>query len=247
MYSNSAFEAIDAAHAFNHFGLDLPEDASHWVQRLTELRANRPEAPPRNAVATLIVDEAQAADIDQAIAAHLGNSHRVQQHSEAESIAGQRALTAIRADRDRLHSELRFTADQIIERLHQAAAIDESITDLTRARRVDEAHVLACANSDAVEPRDAYQLRDNYLTPPGSHWSTGWWDCGWYSNPWDIGNGNADHDRTLWGALRANIRAGGRLWFPTLEEAHAASEAHEPNMTTPIDARRDGAVFTGKR
>jgi hypothetical protein len=31
MASTSALEAIDTAHAFNRFGLDLPGDASHWV------------------------------------------------------------------------------------------------------------------------------------------------------------------------------------------------------------------------
>ena len=155
MYSTSALEAIDAAHARNHFGLDLPVDASHWVQRLTELRANRPEAPPRNAVATLIADDTDAADIDKAIAAHLGNSHRVQQHSEAESITGQRALTAILKHREELHRQLASIASDLITRLHQAALIEEDIRELTRQRRTDEAHLLATAESDTAELNDA--------------------------------------------------------------------------------------------
>ena len=97
---------------------------------------------------------------------------------------------------------------------------------------------MACADSDAAELRDLYALRDRYLTPSGSHWSTGWWSCETFSNPWDISGRHADHGGTLWGHWRANIRAGGRLWFATYEDATAASSAHEPNMTAPIDPYR---------
>ncbi|WNG92649.1 hypothetical protein [Mycobacterium sp. ITM-2016-00318] len=245
MYSTSALECLDAAHALNHFGLDLPEDASHWVKRLTELRANRPEPPPHNAAALLIADNATADNIDRAIAEHVGKQHRLTQHREAESIAGQRALSAILADRDRLHSELRVTADQLIERLHSAAQLEETIVELTRARRNDEAHLVACAESDAGELRDAFQLRNRFLTPPGSHWATGWWSCETFSNPWVDVSSRADDDGTLWSHWRANIRAGRTLAFFTIEEAHAASQAREPDMTEPFDPRRSSATFAG--
>ena len=237
-HSNSAYEAIDAAHAFHHFGIDLPDDATHWVQRLNELRGTRPVQPPPNAVAVLLADNAKAADIDEAIAAHLGHNHRRNQHSEAETIAGARALNSILKHRDELHDQLASIANDLITRLHQAAQITEDIRELTRQRRTDEAHLLATADSDASELNDAYTLRDNYLTAPGSHWSTGWFNCQHWSNPWDITGANAtganaNHDGSLWGVWAANVPAGGKLWFPSYEEARAASQTHEPNELAP--------------
>lgn len=246
MPSTAAYDAIDAARAFNHFGLELPKDASHWVQRLTELRSNRPEAPPHNAVAKLFADNAKAGDIEKAIAAHLGHSHRRNQHSEAETIAGARALNAIREHRDELHAQLATIAAELIDRLHRAAQISEDIRELSRQRRTAEAHLIATAEDDAAELHDLYEVRNNYLTAPGSHWATGWWDCQTFRNPWDIGAGKSDHDgATLWTAWAASIRAGGTLWFPTFEEATAASQAREPDMTPPIDPRRETATFVG--
>src|SRR4051812_12990279 len=116
MYSTSSLDALDAAHALHHFGLELPSDAAHWVQRLTDLRSNRPQPVPHNAVATLIADDAQAADLDRAIAAHLGHNHRLQQHVEAENISGQRALNAILTARDELHRQLANIATDTIAR-----------------------------------------------------------------------------------------------------------------------------------
>jgi hypothetical protein len=116
-------------------------------------------------------------DIDKAIDAHLSHAHRLQQHSEAESIAGQRALRAILKHREELHRQLASIASDLVKRLHQAALIEEDIRELTRQRRTDEAHLLATAESDTAELNDAYTLRDRYLTAPGSHWETGWCNC----------------------------------------------------------------------
>src|SRR4051794_11674807 len=135
MYSTSSLDALDAAHALHHFGLELPEDAAHWVQRLTDLRSNRPQPMPHNAVATLIADDAEPEAVDKAIAAHLGHNHHLQQHVEAESISGQRALNAILAARDELHRHLANIAADTIARLHQAAQITDDIRELTRQRR----------------------------------------------------------------------------------------------------------------
>jgi hypothetical protein len=96
---------------------------------------------------------------------------------------------------------------------------DQDIRELTRQRRTDEADLLITAESDAAELHDACKLRDNYLTAPGSHWESGWWNCQHWSNPWDVTGVKADHDGSLWGVWAANIRADGRLWFPTYEEA----------------------------
>lgn len=148
--STSSLEAVDAAHSFGSFDIELPPAATRWVRRLQELRTRRPEPPPRNRVAELIADGAPEADISAAIAQHVGQQHRLTQHSEAELLAGARALAAIMADRDRLHKELRVIAEQLIERLHTAAQIEESIVDLTRQRRTAEAHAVATADTQTA-------------------------------------------------------------------------------------------------
>ena len=77
-------------------------------------------------------------------------------------------------DRTRLHAELAVTADAIIGRQPEAALLDATITDLTRARRTTEAHLLAYAESDAAELHDLHQIRNQYMTATGSKWLTGW-------------------------------------------------------------------------
>jgi len=92
-----AWEALDCAKRFDHFGLELPADAARWVAKLVELQQNRPEPPPRNQVAMLIAESADEADIDAAIMRHVGNHHRFQQHGEAETLCGRRVLAAVRS------------------------------------------------------------------------------------------------------------------------------------------------------
>ena len=240
--STAARNAIDASNQLDGFGITLGADAAKWLTKLLELRANPPVEPPANEVAELIAGSASATAIDRALAQKLGAALRAGQHMRATQIVGGRVLDAILGDRDRVHAELSTTATGIIERLHRAALIDASIIELTRARRTDEAHALAVAESDTAELSDLYQVRNNVLTTPGARWSTGWWDCAIWQTPWDTAIGHvSETDGSKWGLWRATIRAGGRLWYPTHEQATTASQAHEPaDMLPPINPRRTG-------
>lgn len=210
------------------------------MTKLNELRTQPPEEPPRNQVAQLYADSATSAAIDKALAAALSANLRAGQARFAQQILGRRCLDEILADAPRIHTELSATANEIIARLHEAAQITETVAELVKARRVDAAHSLAVAESDVSELHDLFELRNRFLTPPGSQWSTGWYDCSVWSNPWEINQGHvAENDGTKWGFWRAKIRAGGKLWFATHQEAVAASREHEPSdMIKPIDPRR---------
>ena len=242
----AAYESGNATRALDGFGIDLPADAEQWVNRLNDLRQNPPEQPAHSLVAELIADAADPAVIDAAVAAQVGVGHRIQAHTVAQNIVGQRVLDAILADRNRIHSQLRTTADETIARLHRAAAIDENIVDLTRQRRTEDAHLVATADADAETLRSLFYVRDEYLTPPSTPWSTGWWDCGKFENPWDIKHPNPKDD-SLFGVWRAEVAAGGRLWYPTIDEARAASQIREPaEVLPPIDPYRTGTgMFVG--
>ena len=244
----AAYEAGNAARTLNEFDIKLNTDTDRLLQQLNDLKANPPQPLPHNAVAELVADAAKPAVIDAAIAAHVGQNHRIIQHDVALNIVGQRVLDAIMADRDRLHAALAVTATEAIDRLHQAAAIAETISELTKQRRNTEAHILACIDSDAETLRSLYYIRDQYLTPPSEPWMTGWFNCGQFSNPWDIKHPHPKDD-TVWGLWRAQIQSGGRLWFPTIAEARAASQAREPrpsdSLLPPIDPYLRTATFTG--
>ena len=244
VYSDtSARDSTEAARALDGFGIELPPEAVKWLDKLHSLRAEPPVEAPRNAVAELFADSAKPADIDKTLAYNATQNLRSGQHRHAQQIVGRRCLDALLADQDRLHAELAVHADAIIGRLHEAAGLDESITDLTRARRTEEAHLLACAASDAAELHDLYQVRNLYLTATGSKWLTGWYTCQIWSNPWDF-NHIAENDGSRWGTQRATIRAGGKLRYVPFEVATAASTKHEPGITPPvIDPRRTGATF----
>jgi len=242
--STAVRHALDATNQLDGFGIELPTDAARWLTKLTELRANPPVEPPPNQVAELIADGAKASEVDKAIAVRLGAHLRAGQHTRATQIIGGRLLDAILNDAHRIHTELSTTADGIIERLHRAALINETIIELTRARRTDEAHALAVAESDVIELDDLCKLRNNVLTAPGARWSTGWWDASIWSNPWAITHPIVDGG-SRWDLWRANIRAGGRLWFATHEQATTASAAHEPaDMLPPINPRRGASSGT---
>lgn len=239
----AAYDALDAARQLDRFSVDLPGEARRWLDRLTELRANPPAEAPRNQVAELIVDAAKPAEVDRALARAVSQHLRIGQQRLAQQIAGQRMLDALLADGDRVHAELAATANPIIERLHHAALLDETVAELARARRVDDAHALATASADVDELNDLFTIRNSYLTAPGSQWSTGWHSCAIWSNPWAIGH-VAENGGSTWDRWRAVIRAGGRLGYLSHAEAVAASQAHEPSgMTAPIDPRR--STFAG--
>lgn len=246
--TTAPLDAIEAARKLDGFGIELPDAAAKWLEKLQELRAHPPEEAPRNKTAELIADSATPAAIDKALAYAVSANLRSGQHRVAQGIVGRRMLEALIADRSRIHAELAVTANETIERLHTAALIDETVAELVKSRRVDAAHTLATAESDVAELHDLFELRNRFLTPPGSHWSRGWWDASTWQNPWDVAGGAvADHDGTRWGHWRAVIRANGRLWFVPYEVATAASQEHEPadNMVKPIDPRRSGSVFAG--
>lgn len=236
-YAESAYEAINAAQAFEQFKVTLSGEADRWLARLTELRQNAPQQPPHNQIGELIADGAKQADIDKAVAARAGAQHLLNGHQYAQELCGERVLSALLADRDRLHRELATPANALIEKLHTAATIDATVAELTKARRTDDAELIVWIDNDAETLRRLFFLRDEYLTVPGLQWSTGWWDASQFQNPWDMERPNVT-DNTQWGQWRASIRAGGRLWFPTHEQAVAASQAHEPNLMPAIDPIR---------
>lgn len=240
--STAPLDALTAAKQLDLFGVELPDAATKWLEKLQELRNRPPEEPPRNRVAELFADSATPAAIDKALAAALSANLKVGQARLAQQIVGRRMLNALIDDRDRLHRELAAHADPIVSRLHEAAVIDETVAELVKQGRVDAAHSVAVAESDCAELCDLFDLRNRYLTPSGTQWSTGWFDCSIWENPWDIASGAvAESDGTKWGFWRAKIRTGGKLWFVPHEVATAASQEHEPaDLVKPIDPRRTG-------
>lgn len=237
----TGFDAIAAVEALGRFEIVLPAEAAGWFAKLTELRETRPSAPAHDAVARLLADSAKPAAVDKALAAHLAAQHLANQHRLAEAIVGQRVLDAILADRGDLHRQLAEIATGHIVQLHKAAAVDDSIADLTRQGRTDDARLVATVEGDVERLRQAFHVRDSYLTPqPGpQRWSTGRWNCSAFRNPWEIQH-PAMETEGLWGVWRANIKAGGQMWFPTVEEAREASAQHEPPGTVlaPITPTR---------
>lgn len=249
MFSDtSGFDAQLAAKRLDEFGIVLSADGQKWLDRMLELRANPPQEAHPNAVAVLIADGAKPADIAKAVAAHNDYPHLAQQTKIAQNLLGQRVLDSIVADKQRIHAELRQHADEAIDRLNRAARLDGNITDLTRARRAEDAHLLATAESDCETLHALYRVRDQYLEPGSPQsWSTGRYSCSQIRNPQAV-EFVADHDGSRWGLMRARIRAGAEFWFPTRAEARAESSRHEPkgNVLPSIDPRRTGAAtFTG--
>jgi len=232
--------ALDASSQLDGFGITLGIDATKSLTKLLELRANPPEEPPPNEAAELIAGSASATAIDRAIAQKLGAHLRAGQHVRACQIVAARILDAILDDRVRLHADLAAHANPLISRLHEAAELTETVAELVKQRRVDEAHTAATASADAEDLHQIFKIRDAYITPPGMRWSTGWWDCSRFSNPWDVNHPSPQGD-SHWDQWRASIARGGRLWFVPVEQATAASAAHEPTgIPTPINPRRTG-------
>lgn len=220
-------EALTAARQLHLFGVDLPADAAKWLDKLHALRADPPAEAPPNRVAELIADSASPAAIDKALANAVSQHLRAGQHRHAQQLCGQRVLAALLDDRERLHRELSITANELIDRLTEAASITQTVVELTKERRVAEAHIVACAESDAGDLRALYTLRDDYLTPPTARWDAQRWSCRYFANPWDVRHPAPGGDGQ-WEQWKSYIKAGAELWFPSFEEAVEAVNAHQP-------------------
>jgi hypothetical protein len=239
-WDTAVYDALDCGREFDRFDVALPDTAATWLTKLIALRENKPEPPHPNAVGEMIAASAEPAAVDAAIAASLGAQHRTNQHGHAERLCAQRVLAAVLQDRDRLHRELAAVADELINRLHRVAAIEETIAELARERRVDEAALLANVEVDAATLKDLYAVRNAYTTPGGvfAEWSTGMWSCETWATPWDLPPHETVIDSgSLWELWRAGIRGGARLAFFTIEQAREQSDAHEPRDLEPIDPR----------
>jgi|SRR5690625_4178326 len=194
------------------------------VAALDALDALHPEEPRADAV-----DVAYAAgDPDGAHTAALQQltyEARRQAWHRAQKAASAAVLESVITHRDTIHEQLRTHADKLIARLEAAAAVEDIGLDrLLRDGREQDAKTVADAPWCESELKRLYALRDMRLRRPRETYGTRLVDTGMWRDP-----------RTVRGTttLLAGLRAGGELWFPTIEDAAAAA--------SPIQAELDAA------
>lgn len=205
-------------------GVDWPGRVTAAVATLDRVEATPPTAPDHNAVARLIIDDADPDTIAAAVAEHVGAIHHAQQHRLAVDMAGQRVLAAILAERDDIHAQLKALADGLIAQITAAAAVSGTLPDLIRQGNTNEAKVLADAEPAAETLRQLYDLRNTLLVPAGLSTSVNGIEGGVWEDP-GLADRHYHQAPSLFQSWAAIIRAGGVLWFPTAEQAHEVAAA----------------------
>lgn len=220
--------AHDAIGEFADRAITIPNAVTAAVELLDRIVAARPSPPDPQTVRDLILDEAKPAAIDKALLNQVAAQHHRNAWAQAVEVADRRVLAAILDHREHLHAALREQAETIIDRILRCAPITEPLAELIRQGRRDDADSVALLDGDAVELSNLYRVRDQYLTPGRdaterrAAYDVGGYRCDVWRDPDRVEH--VPRQATVSGGYLEGIRAGGQLWFPTVEEAREAAQ-----------------------
>lgn len=214
-------------------GVKLPKSVADAAAVLDRIEAEAPTEPAPNAVSEAILNDEPADVIDALIAQHLGYDHHQQQHMRAMDTAGARILTAILSEADDIHAQLATQAGKLIEDIHAAAEVNAPVDQLVRDGRTKDARLVATADANVAQLQTLYGLRNQYLARGVQATSVGDVEAGVWEDP-ELADHHHRQQPTTFGTWAIIIRAGGRLWFPTPEQAR--------EVAAPIAERRAEAA-----
>lgn len=203
---------------------DLPKPADAALDRLDALLTRRPADADQEHRALIAAYAAGAKDTEtnRLAAAEATAFRRTVAWSAACDEIGGDVLREIKRDRDRIIEDLRPAAVTCIDRLTAAAVLaDRDISLYIRDGQVGEAKTLADAGSvltewtELVKLRDAVaQSRDLFGPRVEDHRDVRWW-----KDPTPMDPARKPGTVDVIDYVLFNIRGGGQLWWPTIDEA----------------------------
>ncbi|TWS20644.1 hypothetical protein FK529_04690 [Tsukamurella asaccharolytica] len=235
MTTDHRYRARDAVATFDRLGIALPDPVLDAVAALDQVDAARPEQPDPGAVAQLIADGAPAKTVTAALEASALHGAHLSAWQQARQITGRRVTTAILDHASELHAALAEQADTAIAILEADAHIDKPLAELVRTGETDAARTVAGADHAAELLDSLGTVRDLWLKPLGSTHDASGVNCGTWRDPRAL-DGRLHGATTPREVFRMGIRAGGQLWFPTVDEARAAAEKIATQLRAKAEA-----------
>lgn len=250
---NGVYRARGALKAFAARGIELPDEVTAAVATLDRITASIPAKPATDVIRNLIVGDADQDTINAALLADATSGLLHTEYKQAEIIAAERVLQALRDASDDLHLQLQVLAAEAIATLKTVAGLGEtSLADLVRDGRHDDARALADTETVGQELQQLYELRNSALVPGGYRAMTiDGVDCTQWRDPRPVTHHGRGDDSVAQAYVRG-LRSGGELWFPTKADALAAAQPVHAELTAEAEKaaqiRREqdaAAIFAG--
>ncbi|MEU4432505.1 hypothetical protein AB0F65_17620 [Nocardia rhamnosiphila] len=219
--SQPQFTAHKVCSALTHRGIKLPKQVAGALDLLNYVESVQPrnEVDPEPITAAYLNRE-PADKIEVLSATIYAAGLRFSAWSQARDRAGRGVLEALRFNHEQLTTDLATLAAPLITAIEHAADLDTRNLDaLVMAGRHDDARVMAELPATIAELNALYELR-RATTPPGFRYDHKTVDCGQWEDPRPVRNVHASSvpDYYLNGTI-----SGGKLWFPTVDEAATAA------------------------
>lgn len=199
----------------------MPPATANAYAILDRVAGSQPIAPDHNAVRDRILDGSDQDAIDSALLAELSATRLLAAWAAARTVAAQRIATAVHCDYEELYEALRERAEQHIEVIKRAAAVDVPLDALIRAGRSEDAAAVAQA-ATAVASLDVLHSLHSTIEPVqmvvDSVDCRFWRDQRQAKHVASVGDSRCDY-------IIAAIRGGAELWFPSADEARGAARA----------------------
>ena len=223
MYANPAYQLTRALEQLEARNITISDNVTIAAKVFDKVVASTPEEPPVTALRDAVLAGADPTAVGAALLYQMGANQLSSAWQQAATEAAYRALAVIMDERETLHAQLKAQADELIEKLGRLATIDVPLDTLIREGKTDDARLLADKELISGELHALYELRDVALIP-GTVRSAraGHVDATRWRNPDVVENHLSGSSITE--IYLSGLRAGGRLWFPTKEQALDAAQ-----------------------
>ncbi len=232
--TDPAYAARDIVKQLRQHDIDLPDDAASAYAALQNISA--PADIEQNAVARLIADGAPEQQVLELLSTEQLRPRYAQAVVTARIIAGNRVLSAIRADAPSIHEQLDTIADELITQIEGAAAVGNvPLNALIRAARNDEARLVADIETNVNKMQHLWLLRDSVWDVRKR--DVNGIDCSQWRDP-RIATAHS-HGESVAASMAAAYSGGAELWFPRPSEWLAVAERINSEMQNQARAVRE--------
>lgn len=232
------YRAADARKQLHARGVELPEAVTAAYEVLDRITAAAPATPEPGAIRAAILDGANAATIDGLLLAELGHSRLRVEWAQARIDAAGRVLRALRQNTETVHDQLKVQAVELIDQLDHIAGLDQPLDALVLDGRHDDAQLLAQVDTIAAELDALYTIRDRFLLPSAGRpdqIAVDGINCSRWRDPRPVSR-HARGNRSIAESFTDGLRAGGKLWYPTAEQAVQAAQPIAAEEATAREA-----------
>lgn len=244
MFAHTPFQLNRILDAFKQRRIAMPKPVTAAVAVFERITKETPTEPSPTALRDVILAGGDAEAIGSALLFDLGTNRLSSAWSQAANEAAGRAINEIQKQREPLHAALAKQATTLIEQLERLAGIDQPLDSLIRSGDTEGARLVADRDLIANDLHACYQLRDEALFVGTIRAAqVGGFDASRWRNIDKISS--HIHGGSLAEQFISGVKGGGRLWFPTLEQAVEAATAMWDSFAVAEAKRKEAAFGSG--